>query len=217
MAGGEGKPLQSLDVSTLLVRLAVPWKRVNTERPCSYCHPVVLHRPPRRSEMRCLPNIPKLLPHTMLPPSPAPPPVKIEEPVVLKALRSFPAGTAPGPSRLRASHLKEAVLCPSPSRGTSVLQAITDVINLLSSGCVPPEVIPHLCGANLLAVRKKSGGLRPIAVGEVLRRLTSKCISRVVNATARIALSPLQVGIGVPVGCEPIVLKSQVRDQNIRR
>ena len=40
---------------------------------------------------------------------------------------------------------------------------------------------------------------------EVLRRLTSKCISRVVNAVPRIALPPLQVGVGVSVGCETIV------------
>ena len=64
-------------------------------------------------------------------------------------------------------------------------------------------------------MRKKSGGLLPIAVGEVLRRLTSKCISRVVNETARIALSPFQVGIGVPVGCEAIVhAVTSVQDDN---
>ena len=39
MAGGEGKPLQSLNVSTLLIRLAKPWKRVNTQRSSSYCCP----------------------------------------------------------------------------------------------------------------------------------------------------------------------------------
>ena len=47
-----------------------------------------------------------------LPPLPTPPPVRIEQPVVLNALRSFPSGTAPGPLGLRASHLKEAVFCP---------------------------------------------------------------------------------------------------------
>ena len=89
-----------------------------------------------------------------LPPSPVPPPVKIDESVVLKALRSFPAGPAPGPSCLRASHLKEAVLCPSPSRGASTLQALTKLIDQPASGLAPPEIIAHMCGAILLGVRK---------------------------------------------------------------
>ena len=79
------------------------------------------------------------------------------------------------------------------------------MINLLCSGLAPSVVIPHQCGAFLLAVKKKGGSLQPIAVGEVLRRLVSKCISRVVNREASDALSPLQVGVGVPLGCESVV------------
>ena len=43
-----------------------------------------------------------------------------------------------------------------------------------------PFVVALLCGANLFACKKKGGGLHPIAVGEVFRRLTSNCISRAV-------------------------------------
>ena len=66
-------------------------------------------------------------------------------------------------------------------------------------------MVLHLCGATLFASRKKGGGLRPIAVGAVLRRLTSKCISRTVRGEALKALTPLQAGVGVPVSCEAIV------------
>lgn len=78
-------------------------------------------------------------------------------------------------------------------------------MSLLCDGRAPPEVIPHLCGASLLASKKKGGGHRPIAVGEVLRRLTSKCLSRWVKAEAVKVLTPLQVGVGVRGGCEAIV------------
>lgn len=61
------------------------------------------------------------------------------------------------------------------------------------------------CPASPLACKKKGGGLRPIAVGEVLRRLTSKCISKSVRSKALNILTPLQGGVGVPVGCEAIV------------
>ena len=71
--------------------------------------------------------------------------------------------------------------------------------------CFILVIVPHLCGASLTALKKKSGGLRPIAVGKVLRRLTSKCILLSVSLQAVRVLSPLQVGVGVPVGCEAIV------------
>ena len=137
--------------------------------------------------------------------SPAPSPVQVSSVEVVKALRSFPSGSAPGPTCLRASHLMEAVFCPSPDRSSYALQGLVGVVNLLCRGCVAPSVRPHLCGATLLACQKKGGGLRPIAVGEVLRRLTSKCVSRAVHAESISALSPLQVGVGIPHGCEAIV------------
>ena len=143
-----------------------------------------------------------------LPPTPSslpPPPITINEAAVTSALRSFPGDSAPGPSLFRANHFKEAVFCPCPDRGNKALLAVTATVNHLCSGRAPPEVIPHLCGATLLACLKKGGGHRPIAVGEVLRRLTSKCLSRSVQEDALRVLTPLQLGVGVKVGCETIV------------
>ena len=48
-------------------------------------------------------------------------------------------------------------------------------------------------------------GLRPIAVGGMVRRLTSKCVVRAVQSEAFRMLPPLQMGVGVPAGCEAIV------------
>ena len=42
-------------------------------------------------------------------------------------------------------------------------------------------------------------------MGEVLRRLSSKCISWAVQAEAIRTLVPLQVGVGISAGCEAIV------------
>ena len=117
-------------------------------------------------------------PPTTTPPSPAPPSLKICEESIIRALRSFPGDSTPGPSLLRANHFKEAVFCPSPDTGNKALKALTITVNQLIEGLAPPPVVPHLCGATLLAIKKKGGGHRPIAVGEVLRRLTSKSLSR---------------------------------------
>ena len=54
-------------------------------------------------------------------------------------------------------------------------------------------------------VRRRVVSLRPIAVGEVLRGLTSKCLSRAIQEEAISTLSPLQVRVGVRMGCEAIV------------
>ena len=101
--------------------------------------------------------------------------------------------------------MREATRCPTASCGTRALRAITATVNLLAAGEAPPEIASYLCGATLLAVKKKNGGLRPIAVGEVLRRLTSKCLSRAVQSDAFDVLTPLQVGVGVKAGCEAVV------------
>ena len=132
---------------------------------------------------------------------------------VLRALRSFPNGTAPGPSRFRANHLKEAVFCPSSDRANFALQGLLGVVNRLCAGRAPSAVIPHLCGASLFACKM----VCPIAVGEGLRQLTSKCVSRAVQADTIPILFPLQVSVGIPVGCEAIVhsVSSVLEDPNI--
>ena len=78
-------------------------------------------------------------------------------------------------------------------------------------------MVSHLCGATLFASKKKGGGLRPIAVGKVLCWLSSKCISQTVQGKAFKALTPLQVGVGIPVGCKAIVhaVNSVREDSNI--
>ena len=48
-------------------------------------------------------------------------------------------------------------------------------------------------------------GLCLIAIREVLQRLTSKCVARAVQSEAVSIFSPLQVGVGIPVGCKAIV------------
>ena len=94
-------------------------------------------------------------PPPSLPQGPLAPPPSITPESVLKAIRSFPTGSAPGLSHLRAAHLKEAVLCPSPGQASKVTSSLTGLVKLLCSGLAPPEVVPLLCGATLIACKKK--------------------------------------------------------------
>lgn len=148
-----------------------------------------------------LPSSPSTL--SALPSSP-PPLLSLSPGVVSKAVLSFPPDTAPSPTGLRATHLKDGIRCPSPLSANN-LRWLTQFTSLLSSGSAPQFVAPHLCGASLLASKKKSGRLRPIAIGEVFRRLTSKCLSSLVLPQIKSILPPHQVGVGSPNGAESIV------------
>jgi Reverse transcriptase (RNA-dependent DNA polymerase) len=83
--------------------------------------------------------------------------------------------------------------------------AVTDITNLMLEGKTPASVRGTLFGANLLAIAKKKGGIRPIAVGYVWRRLAAKVACSYVKEAGAALLSPRQLGFGVPGGAEAAV------------
>ena len=54
----------------------------------------------------------------------------------------------------------------------------------------------------MIALRKKDGGIRPIAMGNTLRRVASKLCIRFASSKAAELLSPRQVGFRVIGGGE---------------
>ena len=140
--------------------------------------------------------------------SPEPPPdlipCSISRDILINCVKSFPKDSAAGVSKFYATHLSNAFLCLSPAYGDQAISAVLDVVNLLARGEAPTSIAPYLCGAILLALKKKDGGIRPIAVGEILRRLVAKCLCRLSSQKAASLLVPLQVGVGVPGGCEAV-------------
>ena len=60
-------------------------------------------------------------------------------------------------------------------------------------------------GATLCALRKKDGGLRPIAIGSVYRRLASRIAAHHLTSVIGPELRPVQMGVGAPLGCEAAV------------
>ena len=64
---------------------------------------------------------------------------------------------------------------------------------------------PFFAGAVLHAARKKGDGVRPIAVGNVARRLVAKTAARKVMRKVGDLLSPQQMGVGVESGAESII------------
>ena len=140
--------------------------------------------------------------------SPEPPPDLIPcsnfRDIYINCVKNFLKDSAAGVSKFYATHLSNAFLCPSPGYGDQAISAVLEVVNLLARGEAPIFIAPYLCGAGLLARKKKDGSIRPIAVGEILRRLVAKCLCRLSSQKAASLLVPLQVGVGVPGGCEAV-------------
>ncbi|XP_055332311.1 uncharacterized protein LOC129584218 [Paramacrobiotus metropolitanus] len=88
---------------------------------------------------------------------------------------------------------------------SDLCDALTDLLNLVFAGKVPKDVIPLLCGARLIALRKKDGGLRPIAVGNVYRRIAAKAVDIRIRTVTSEILQPHQLGSGVKRGVEGII------------
>ena len=125
--------------------------------------------------------------------------LRLDEQAVLRVLRNFPVGSSGGPDGLRPQHLLDLVHCRES--GSNLLTSLTSFINLVLSGSCPSQVIPLFFGARLIALSKKSGGIRPIAVGCVLRRLIAKCAASYSVSKMVSYFSPLQLGVGISGGC----------------
>lgn len=122
--------------------------------------------------------------------------------LVKKVLRSFPKGSAGGLVGLKPQHLKDAM---TPGSDDEVGRLLAIVLSMLARGDIPAEVRPLICGASLVALPKRDGGLRPIAVGDTLRRLVGKCLAHSVKEQAQARLEPTQVGVGTPGGAEAVI------------
>ena len=121
---------------------------------------------------------------------------------VRRALASFAATSGAGPSGLRPSHLQDALRYSS---GDLTLRLLAEVTSMMLKGELPDDIRPWFCGASLMALRKPNNSLRPVAVGETLRRLCSKVCVDLMGSSVRSILEPVQVGVQTKFGCEAVV------------
>ena len=97
---------------------------------------------------------------------------QVEAEDVHKSLKTFPAGSSGGPDGLTPQHLLD-MIAGAPDE--KLLEAVTDFTNVLLSGKLSTTIREVIFGGRLIALQKKDGGIRPIAVGYTLRRLAAKC------------------------------------------
>jgi len=139
--------------------------------------------------------------------------LSVSEADVRQSVLSFPAGSSGGPDGLRPQHLKDLVLCRES--GSDFLAALTLFVNSVLAGSCPQGFAPYFFGGRLLALGKKSGGIRPIAVGLTLRRLVCKCASSFGSKRMVSSFHPRQLGVGVAGGCEAAIHSARRFLQNM--
>ncbi len=122
-----------------------------------------------------------------------------------KALQRFKRGSAPGLDGMRAEHLLQTVGNLKKRRESACLQSITALANTMMQGNIPDSIKPYMFGGRLHAALKKDGSIRPISVGNLMRRLVSKMAATAVFDKAQEQLAPLQVGVGTRGGAEAVI------------
>ncbi|OXA58286.1 Retrovirus-related Pol polyprotein from type-2 retrotransposable element R2DM [Folsomia candida] len=121
---------------------------------------------------------------------------------VLIAISSFAPGSAGGLDSLRPQILKDLVISENGEPATNLLNAMLKFLDLVLRGDVPKSICPIFFGASMTALRKKTGGIRPVAVGNTWRRLISKIAVARMSSTLVEIFSPHQLGVGIKGGAE---------------
>ena len=98
--------------------------------------------------------------------------------------------------------LKNRISPSNGDAGTRLREKLTEFVNLVLSGNLPPRIRPIFFGANRIALRKKGGGIRPIAVGNTLRRRSAKCAGTIAKSNRCVEYGNVQLGYGTQRGAE---------------
>ena len=132
---------------------------------------------------------------------------RIEEAHVEEAVLSFNKGTSCGTMGLRAQHLADAL------KSAHRAALLRDLTRMLVDGRVPAFMAPYLAGAKLAALDKTKRGVfdvRPIAAGQIVRRIAAKCLCAIVKGKAAAFFrgdqpNSGQFGVACPGGAERVI------------
>ena len=125
-----------------------------------------------------------------------------------------PGGGA-GPDGMRPIYLQQMISPDTAEQGRRLLSALTSLINLALKGAIPDFARNAFYGASLIALNKKTGGIRPIAIGSIYRRLASKICARFAIGQLASQLEPTQLGVGLWVLRQPFTLPESLATHQI--
>nr|GEX97058.1 hypothetical protein [Tanacetum cinerariifolium] len=125
--------------------------------------------------------------------------------VVLDGIKSFSRSTSCRRDSLRAQHLLDCLSGAAVAISDKLVSSITQVVNLFLDGNCPKILGEYIDSAPLTPLVKPGGGIRPIAMGTVWRRLVSKVSDVLIGHSLDGYFDDLQFGVGVSGGGEAIL------------
>ncbi|MHB1956108.1 MAG: reverse transcriptase domain-containing protein [Sulfobacillus sp.] len=108
-------------------------------------------------------------------------------------------GSSAGPSGMNGAHL--AVLAADDECLIGLARLLQDICN----GNTGDTLREYLLSSMLIPLPKANGKVRPIAIGEQLKRAADAYMNTQILQQARSLCQPHQFGLGTPGGCERVV------------
>ena len=110
-----------------------------------------------------------------------------------------------GPLGLRVDHIKD--ILGDCCEDNEFLSRLAQFISRIAAGTLPLSTFQLLGSAILIPIPKSpAGGIRPIAMGEVLRKAAATLLSKLTQTESAEIFEWVQYGIGVTSACEFISL-----------
>ena len=111
-----------------------------------------------------------------------------------------------GPSGVDANGFRRILTCKSFKRsGSELCEAITSMTRRLCTGHVNPRSLEAILANRLIPLDKGERAVRPIGIGEVLRRIMGKCVTKVIKPDVIDASGSIQVCAGHNSGREAAI------------
>lgn len=132
----------------------------------------------------------------------------VTEKEVKQAIFGIGRGSVGGPTRLSRDHV--AACLQDPAMGAMCLASFTKFVNSLVDMPLTSPLRSLFFGARLVALAKKDGGVRPVAIGDISRRTLAKVlVARHSSALGQLLLPTGQVGVGVSCGGEALTFAAK--------
>ena len=111
-----------------------------------------------------------------------------------------------GPSNIDANGFRRILACKSFKQSSVKLcDALATMARTLCSVYIDPSTIDPLLASRLIPLDKGEGAVRPIGVGEVMRRIIGKCVMNIVKPDVIESSGSLQLCAGQKSGSEAAV------------
>ena len=114
-------------------------------------------------------------------------------------------GRSPAAVAVESTDYYDLVAVSTAEAGLHLRRSITNLTNKILRGDVSDYTVNLLFSSNLTALRMKDSGIRPVSVGNVIRRLAAKAGCYAVSRAVSHELLPIQRGVSVKGGAAAAV------------